>query len=368
MSAKSRSPYAEAPMNRPFIAFHFGLVQDVAVLRPVAHLAAGDPSKDIHLLVSPQFDSLDIDGKWFAEIQRLGSEIGSTPVTYQEAFDVLRLVGPGHGMIVAGSESDAKAHQKAHELFLAMPGRIRTVALQHGFECVGFLHNAKHDSTAGTNVRFAADINVAWFEPENLRSVSAREQSKIYVAGPPSMIDLPPRKAPEGGSRPGLVCENLHSVRFANAGLRGTFFDTFTSFAKRLDLIGEKLVLRPHPAGQFTQRKGLAVPQNVELSDRPLYDMSLEDFAYIISAPSTILFDFVLAGVPAAIWADTQGQVDGSNFAGLPQVATVDDWWRLHWAARLQSASLVEKQEEALAGWRLPTRVADRYRALLAVA
>jgi len=354
-------------MNLPFIAFHFGLVQDVAVLRPLIRLAASSTSAELHLLISKGFADLDDKGRWASEIDQIGSEIGAQPFVYESAFDCLRRFGRRSGMIIAGSESDARAHREAHELFRSVPGRFRTVTLQHGLECVGFLHNARHDATSGRDVRFAADVAVAWFDLPRLSSVSTAELSKIYVAGPPILIDPPKRASAGGGPRPGLICENLHSVRFVDGRMREVFLDTFAAFAGRLKLVGEKLVLRPHPAGRFTERKGVPLPDNVEVSREPLYKTELSDFSYIISAPSTILMDFALAGIPAATWAGTDGAVDASNFAGLPQVATVEDWWRFHWAAQCEREKLLERQDQYIAELRMPANVADRYRQLLAL-
>ena len=349
-----------------FLAFHFGLVQDVGVLRDLVLLAASSPSRDIHLLVSARFADLDDeDGRWMGEIERLGAQIGVVPFVYESPFDCLRYLGAGRGLIIAGSESDARAHRDAHELFRAVPGRMRTVTLQHGFECVGFLHNARHDATAGRAVRFAADIAVGWFDLEQLYSVSSTERDKIFVAGPPSLIEGATRSAEPNAEPPGLVCENLHSVRFVNGRMREAFLETFLEFAERLKMIGQKLVLRPHPAGRFTQRKGVALPDNVEVSRDPLYDMDLTAFRYAISAPSTILFDFAMAGVPVATWVDSGGQVDAHNFDGLSKVATVDDWWRFHLAASWERDLLVEQQDEFIRSLHLPEDIRGRYEQLL---
>lgn len=355
-------------MRKPFVGFHFGLVQDVAVLRPLARLAAKSTTHDLRLLIANGFKDLDHDGFWMAEIQRLGSELGVEPFTYESPFDCLRELGPGRGMLIAGSESDAKAHRAAHELFRSMPGRIRTVTLQHGFECVGFLHNKRHDATAGRAVRFAADIAVSWFDVASLHSVAAEERSKIFVAGPTMMIERAATTANAGEVEGPLICENLHSVRFVNGALRETFLDTFQEFARRLDLLNEQLVLRPHPAGRFTERNGIVLPSNVKVSRAPLYDVDLGRFAYVISAPSTILFDFILAGVPVAAWVDPDGRVDCANFSGLPQVSTAEDWWRFHWAAKWRRTPLIEAQDAFLRGLALPDDVPGRYQTLLAQA
>lgn len=338
------------------------------MLRPIARLAASISSHDLHLMIWKGFLELDADGLWIREIEELGSELGVTPWIYESPFDCIRQLGPADGMILAGSESDAKAHLGAHELFRAVPGRYRTVTLQHGFECVGFLHNARHDATSGRDVRFAADIAVSWFDVSQSRSVSTAEASKIYVAGPSTMIERSKRALEGGTGRPGLICENLHSVRFANGRVRQDFVDTFLALAERLRMLGRILVLRPHPAGRFSERKGIPLPDNVEVSRTPLYRMNLADFGYAISAPSTILFDFAVAGIPVATWIDAEGQVDFSNFAALSRVATLEDWWRFHWAAQWERGVLVERQDRFLDGLAIPTDVRGRYQALLAAA
>jgi hypothetical protein len=355
-------------VSRPFIAFHFGLVQDVAILRPVVRLAAQRSTADCILLVSEKFAGRDVDDRWRFEIDRLGAEIGVTPFVYAAPSDFLIHVGARRGMIIAGSESDVAAHADAHDLFRSMPGRIRTVTLQHGLECVGFLHNARHDATAGRNVRFAADIAVSWFALDRLPSVTPAERSKLFLAGPSTMIEQGARQKDAKAGLPGMICENLHSVRFVNGRMRQGFLDAFTDFAERLDMIGQSLVLRAHPAGRFTERSGLALPRNVTVSQEPLYDLDLSDFAYVISAPSTILFDFVLAGIPAAVWVDPDKVVDASSFDGLSEVASVDDWWRFHWAAQWERENIVERQDRYRDRLGLPKNIRKRYESLLALA
>lgn len=354
-------------MTRAFVALHFGLVQDVAVLRPVARLAAAMPSIDLRFLVSHNFASRDAGGRWMAQLDRLAGEVGVTPLVYETAFDVLQFLGSGHGMIIAGSESDVAAHADAHQLFKAMPGRIRTVTLQHGLECVGFLHNARHDATAGRNVRFAADIAVTWFDFDRMDSVSAAERSKLYFAGPSMLLDPVSRTKKIKSDAPGMICENLHSVRFVNGRMREDFLRTFNDFADQLAQVDQSLVLRAHPAGRFTERNQISLPPNVTVSLEPIYELELRDFAYVISAPSTILLDFVFAGVPAATWVDHDGAVDASNFSGLSSVATAEDWWRFNWAARWESGALVEQQDRYRDSLGMPDDVRIRYQSLLAL-
>lgn len=356
-------------MKRPFIGFHFALVQDVAVLRPLALLAGSLATADIHLIVSHRFAARDIDDRWGQELARLGAELGIEPFPYTTPFEVLQHVGPGPGMLIAGSESALHAHAESHALFRALTGRIRTVTLQHGLECIGFLHNERHDQTAGRAVAFAADIAVSWFEATRTRSVAPGERSKIYVAGPTTMI--PPAPSPadtDADTLPGFVCENLHSVRFTTGQLREGFLGAFATLAERLAMVGQDLVLRPHPAGRFTEKNEVHVPANVTMRTEPLYDLDLPRHAFAISAPSTILLDMIIAHVPVAVWADPDGAVDTSNFEGLPVVATADDWWRFAIAARWERETLLARQQRYVERLGIPDDVRGRYAALLALA
>lgn len=356
-------------MKRPFVAFHFALVQDVAVLRPLALLAATLATIEVRLLVSHKFASRDADGRWKGEIDRLGANLGVTPYLYESPFDALQHLGSSTGMIIAGSESTVAAHAEAHELFRSVSGYIRTVTLQHGLECVGFVHNARHETTTGRNVKFAAEIAVAWSEIARMHSVAASERSKIYVGGPSMLIDpVQAATTTPPANLPGLICENLHSVRFANARMRTDFLTSFESFAQRLAMVDLGVTLRAHPAGRFTERNNIALPANVMVSQKPLYDIDLREFAFAISAPSTILFDFVLAGVPVAIWVDPDGDVDTSNFPGLPTVSSTNDWWRFNWAARWDRERLLSRQNAFYDSLGLPKDVRGRYLGLLALA
>jgi hypothetical protein len=167
---------------------------------------------------------------------------------------------------------------------------------------------------------------------------------------------------------PGMICENLHSVRFVNGQMRENFLQTFTNFAERLAAVGQSLALRAHPAGRFTEHNPISLPPNVSVSMEPIYEIDPRDFAFVISAPSTILLDFVLAGVPAATWVDTDGTVDASNFAGLSSVATLDDWWRFSWAAKWEREALIARQDRYRDGLGMPSDVRERYQSLLALA
>lgn len=353
---------------RAVTAFHFDLVQDVAVLRPVVRLAAGMDS-DLLFLVSPGFAGLDTEGVWMQELQLLVSEVGAELVQYRSPFEVAQRLSRRRGVCMAGSESTAAAHRRSHEMFRALPSGILRITLQHGFECVGFLHNERHSATAGRDVRFAADIIVGWFGRARLTDIAASERAKLYVAGPATMID---RVAGVAGTVPtdfdpysGVICENTHSVRFGSQDAKQDFLRQLDVIATKVHSIGKTLWLRPHPAGQFLQRSTYKLPAAVEMSGGPLYRMNLSRFSFAISAPSTVLFDFALADVPVAIWG--RPPMDISNFSGLPVVQDEDDCWRFVSDSVLHRDSLIANQRRFVGHLELPPDVRGRYCALLSL-
>ena len=357
-------------MTRRTLVFHTHLVQDVTTLRPLIRLAQRLVEHDVVVLCAAEFAKHDSTGLWREELAALCAETGATLHTYDTPYDAVRLLAGRHGMIVAGSESHLPNHAVTHALFRVMPPGFLRVTLQHGFECMGLLHNAAHDETAGGAVRFAADIVVTWFHESRLTTTSGAERPKLYLAGPPTLLEPPPANAADAHDPyRGMVCENLHSVRFVKGGAaRQSFIAYFNAFADRFRHVGSPIHLRPHPAGAFTQRQGLPVPEGVVLDTGPFYRIALGEFGFCISAPSTVLFDFVLAGVPVAVWGDADGRIDTSNFSGLAEVVTVEDWWRFVARAAADPQPLLDRQAAFLAGLGMPPDIEDRYARLLSLA
>ncbi len=356
---------------RPLIAFHVDLVQDVAVLRPLLRLARTMDHADLLLMVGRRFADLDQTGLWRAEVEEIAGGLGIPAHVHRSEREAIERLAGRRGLLIAGSESSLSNHMPTHRLMTTLPPQITAVTLQHGVECIGFLHNERHDATAGRDVRFAAEVLAGWFAADRLTAMPARERGKLVVTGPPMLIDpRPDVAAPRDPARraEGIVCENLHSVRFSGAGLRRGFLDVFTDFAARMAQAGHRIHLRPHPAGRFTERNAVTLPKGVTPSRAPIYKEDIARFDYGLSAPSSVLLDFVVAGVPAAVWVDEEGAVDARNFAGLPTVSDADDWAAFAHAAVERRADLIAAQEAWLAGLGIPADVPARYRALLAMA
>lgn len=339
------------------IVFYIVLPQDVPILRPLIRLAHSLPGKRIELLVSKYLTGLPEGG----EVERISSELALPKKYCDPGADAARELAGRSGMLIAGHESSVPPHHLTHDLFKALPDSFVRVTPQQGFESIGFLHNAAHQAAYGSEIGFAADVVIGWFAEERLTSFPPAERAKLFIAGPPNMIQARPPGPRANPSRFGMVCENLHSVRFSNPALPEYFLAQFFAFAERADASGAIIDFRPHPAGQFTDRMGLKLPPGVERNGQPLYDQDLNGFGFAISPPSSILFDFVVAKVPAAVWIDPEGRIDHANFAGLETVSSAEEWWSFAKRSRSNRAEIIANQERFLEKLGIPADVPGRY-------
>lgn len=305
------------------------LLQDFNILRPLACLAAEETTMPVAILVSKRFYDRDSQGLWSAELSDLAKLTGASIVPFQTDFEVYDFLAGKRGLLFAGSESNLNAHATSHRIFRCAPSAFLRVTLQHGYECVGFLQNREQSMAFGADVRFAADVVCSWMGAEHLRHLRPSEKSKLLVTGPSARIGSGRQKpripAPPGGT--GIVCENLHSVRMNIAGdFKAGYMDTFFALAKAEEKNGREIALRPHPGGQYVIRNGIKLPENVVLNNEPMYRANLSGYAYGISAPSSVLIDMVLAGIPTAVWHDGASKIDTGSYAGLAQVSTFEEW------------------------------------------
>lgn len=350
-------------MSASLIIFHIVLPQDMAVLRPMILLAKSLPDKRVELLVSRHLIGLPVG----EEVDKIASELGLTKTYCEPGEDAVRQLEGRSGMLIVGHESSVPPHHLTHDLFEALPKSFLKVTPQQGFESIGFLHNAAHESVYGGDIRFAGDVVVGWFAEERLTSFPPAERSKLFVAGPPIMIAPRPESKPIAAAdrRFGMVCENLHSVRFAAPAVYENFLEQFAVFAERFCAAGARIDFRPHPAGQFTDRMGLQLPPGVERNGRPLYEQDLTAFGFAISPPSSILFDFVVAKVPTAVWIDAEGRMDHVNFTGLETVSSAEEWWSFAERSTRERDAILANQERFLESLQIPIDVAGRYAELL---
>ncbi len=310
-----------------YAIFLVNLLQDVNILRPIVYMAARDLGMRTEILVSTDFLERDQAMIWRHELKAIANANDVILFVVDTELEALQLIQDKCGVLIAASESNLSAHAPTHRIFQCAPASFVKITLQHGYECVGFLNGKAHDKAHGTDVTFGADIVCGWLPSERMRSMAASQRSKLYVTGPPLVLQqaAASRSVRENGA--GLVCENLHSVRLRGDGnVASDFLTMFSGFCDALGKEGKTVALRPHPGGQYVLKKKIELPQNVEINNDPIYKVDLSAFAYGVSAPSSVLIDLVLARVPVAVWRDRDHCVDTGNYAGLTTVCSLEEW------------------------------------------
>lgn len=332
-------------MRSPEAVFIVNLLQDVNILRPLVFLARG-LGMSPRLLVMNAFDGRDTRGTWRAEISEIAGACGASVQRFSHASEAVPMLRGG-GIVFAGSESNLAVHRPSHDVLRCAPRSYITVTLQHGFECVGFLQSRNHTRAHGDEVTFAADVLCGWSPPECLTSLAGSQRGKLLVTGPTSLLQ-PPQAGPK--SARGIVCENLHSVRFSTAGdFKTDFAKVFAALCADQATHGRSVALRPHPGGQYVLKHNVPLPSNVVLNNHPIYKVDLSKYVYGISAPSSIIIDMLLARIPTAVWIDQGGDVDPGNYAGLTLISAPEDWVAFAREAEADPAPFLARQDAFLA-------------------
>lgn len=348
-------------MARPSAVFLINLIQDVNILRPLIVMASRDFAFAVTLLVARKFLARDVLGIWQNELNCISSATGASIEHFDDPWDAHRLLR-GDGLLFSASESDLPEHAVTHEVFRQAPASFTRVTLQHGYECVGFRHSQAHVRAHGQTASFAADILCSWTGPDQLPSLAQSQRSKIHVTGPSLVLQQGPARSESGDRSTGLVCENLHSVRFANADeARSDFVKMFTAFSDILENEGGSVSLRPHPGGQYFVKTRTPLSSNVWVENAPTYRLPMNGFAYGISAPSSVIIEMLLAQIPTAVWRDRRGEIDADAYSGLAVVSSLDDWVGFARAATIDAKPFVARQAEFLAATGMPLAPEDVY-------
>jgi glycosyltransferase involved in cell wall biosynthesis len=348
-------------MSSASAVFLINLVQDVTICRPLVFMAARDFGLKTEFLVSPRFGPRDISGQWRRELTEIGAATGSAIHDFGDEVEAAELLAGKGGILIASSESNLSAHDATHEVFRVAPSSFVKVTLQHGFECVGFRQSRQHDIAHGREVAFGADVVCAWSDDAYLSSMLPSQRSKLYVTGPPAVLQLPHAASSRGQT--GLVCENMHSVRLNISGdFKADFITVFNQFCAALAKEQRDVVLRPHPGGQYVLRNLLSLPKNVVLNNNPIYKVELGRYAYGISAPSSVLIDMMLADIPVAVWRDSGGIMDADNYSGLTEISSVQEWIDFSREAISSPQRFIDLQHRFLEKEGMPTDPKEVYR------
>jgi glycosyltransferase involved in cell wall biosynthesis len=190
--------------------------------------------------------------------------------------------------------------------------------------------------------------------------MSPSQKPKLVVTGPAAVLQAFTDPVAKTGADPGIVCENLHSVRLSGAGdFKTQFVAAFDDFCRQLG--PATVVLRPHPGGQYVLKNKVVLPRNATINNAPMYRLDLRRFAYGISAPSSVLVDMLLANIPTAVWRDRKGDMDANNYAGLTTVSTPAEWVEFARAAMARPEPFLQLQGEFMERQGLILDPADVY-------
>jgi hypothetical protein len=343
------------------VFFLFNLLQDVNILRGVVYLAARETIAPIVFLISQGFLKRDQQKIWQRELATVAADAKAKMYLYGSPEEARAVLEDGSGLIFAASESRLPNHAETSDVFRAAPSGYLRVSLQHGLECVGFLQSREHVMSHGRNVSFEADVVCGWLESSSLTSLTASERAKLCVTGPSTLLQQPASDA--GAETGGLVCENMHSVRLRASGDHKTsFMGTFFAFCAKMDERGETVTLRPHPGGRYVLKNNVSLPSNVQLNMLPMYKLDLSQYRFGISAPSSVVLDMVLAGIPVGLWRDPDGVMDAGNYRGLTEISSLGDWLAFERDVRLRPEMILDRQEAFLRSLGMPLDPADVYR------
>lgn len=347
------------------------LVQDVNILRPLVFMATRDFHFDALLLVSMKFAARDSLGIWRSELDQICAETGARLELFESGLDAHRHLD-GQGLLFTASESHLENHSTTYDLLRHAPASYLRVTLQHGFECVGFRHSADHVRAYGETASFASDIICAWADCDQLPSLAPSQRAKVVVTGPTSLLQMPRGPIERTAGAPGIVCENLHSVRFGKATkAKDEFVETFAAFAQSMAKQKRRVTLRPHVGGQYFVKAQVPLPPNVPIENAPLYRLDLRQFSFGISTPSSILIDMLLAEIPTAVWRHRAGSMDTSSYEGLATVSSARDWVEFARAAEEKRDSILAAQRSFLGREGLviePREVFSRFAAIFRAA
>lgn len=307
---------------RPLISFFLHFVLDWERLGPLWRTASRS-SEPIDVVATPFFASRRPD-----IVAATGARV---------LFGSLLRVGvawlrPPY-ILVTAAESSAPAHRYAHRLTrMANLQGVRTVSVQHGFECVGLTYC---DSVLGPETSVAAQTILMWaslelIHPELVSKVAGRCEPIGFISLPVSPSDISHLGRKLMGLSPPrvLIAENLHWHRYDET-YRRAFIADLAATANRHS--NWHFIVKPHPAGQFgkTLRQS-GVPSNVHFQSDFHIEPELPIGTWlncvdaVITTPSTLAVDAAVQKKPVAV--ARYGLAGSWPYSPLPTLDSAEDW------------------------------------------
>lgn len=327
------------------LVFVLDLVQDFEVLRPLLLRAA---LPDHNLRVEVVITSKTMDSYNWPNVSNFLVAMGLQWSRVESPLAIVDALGKSRSLLVTSSESTAPAHSMCYRACMMAPSRTTRITMQHGYENIGLRHHLAHDQSLRAGVRFASDVILTWSHPDELPNLHPMERNKciavgviknfaevsavsreVYGLGKTNGLNIS-----DPQSKSVLVAENLHSVRFVSP----VRYARFLGFVKELNtnpLV--KLTIRSHPAIRKLQ-SNKELNKGFAFLNGDLTVASFRQFERIISPPSTIVLDAVLAGTPVSVWSDDVEIGDTQNYTGLSTITDAEQLLTNEGALRLGNA------------------------------
>ena len=319
-------------MNRT-ILFLFNLITDLYILRKLIFLCKDDTNYDVVLLITKNFLERDKDKTLINELLLIQNEINVEIFIIRDNVNLYnKLNNVIKGILISASESTIKnpcPHAETYEIIKICRSNITTITIQHGFECVGFLQNLNHYFIYGNNIGFGSDIICGWIEKQYQRDLIPSSKSKYVFTGNPAYIEKTSKRSfyhkyknLNNIEKPGIICENTSSARYRKSNLaKNEFINDFLSLANLLKEKGKTIVLRPHPSSKFKKfilYNTEKLPKNVYIENCLSHKINWNNYSYGISAPSSVILDMYISGLPVCLWRDSAKSVDNKLLTTFP--------------------------------------------------
>jgi hypothetical protein len=302
------------------------LIQDVPLALPIVDMAVDTPGLNLRVAVTSWL--VQEKDHLVTELRRRGIE----PEIYDRRT-ILNGAAPsleGVDALLTIVETTLNVHKRGHMLTLrAQSLAIPTFTLQHGLENVALTY---FDEVHDQSVDILSDHIFVWFPLDEVPTVvPAKIRPRLVHVGRPRGVpraQLP--KALIDRQRTVSVFENLHWHRY-DRRFRERFMQDCFALARAFP--DQAVVLKPHPAGQWTakQKPLLAEwPENLLLADpgeASWAEVSADDLIsasdMVITTPSSVVIDALQLNRPVAV---AGYGLDLPLYEPLPILRRLDDW------------------------------------------
>jgi hypothetical protein len=319
--------YESAVEDRPVtLLLLLDLIQDIPLSLPIVELAANTPGMKLRVAVTSWLT--EEKDQVVAELRKRGVE--------PEIYDRRTIVNgaapslDGVDALLTVVETTLNAHKRGHLLTLrAQSLAIPTFTLQHGLENVALTY---FDEIHDQSVDIHSDHIFVWFPLEDVPAVvPAKIRPRLVHVGRPR--SAPRAELPRelfDNQRMIAVFENLHWHRY-DRRFRERFMQDCFAMAQAFP--DQAIVLKPHPAGQWTAKLRAELtdwPRNLLLADpgeamwaNLTADGLISSAEMVITTPSSVVIDALQLNRPVAV---AGYGLDLPLYSPLPILRRFDDW------------------------------------------